>query len=527
MRRLRGGRAVMILALICACVTVSPLTIEAQKSKTNTQVKTASKSSAKPAAKSGKKTKQGGKKSTTSSKRSESSADLQRQAEDVQREIKKTKSEIQANDQSIRKGVSDLKRLEADIATTTKEVDAIAVQVKNLDGSIMTLEEQIALGESHLATLRANYLAAVKKSRIARKKSSELAFLFSADSFREGMRRMRYIKKFREWKDRQTAQIEQQLSTLSSQRARLSNAKSSKNTALRNQVAACSKLQTQHAEQDRIVADLRKNGQALRTHLAQKQREANALSSRVASLIAAEQAAAEQKRIAAQKAEQERLRKEAELAERKRREAEEAERKRQLAANSQKPSENVAKPSKPTQPSKPAKPAQSAKPAQPAKPATPAEPAPAAKPAATPNPTVGGKDFASMKGALPRPVSGAFRITSAFGRHPLPDLPDVMVENPGIDAEVSKGASAQCVFAGKVSGVYVVEGYSTVVIVNHGEYYTVYGNISSPRVSVGQSVGQGDALGVLAADPDNPSHSMIHFQVWRNRDKLNPSAWIR
>ncbi len=118
-------------------------------------------------------------------------------------------------------------------------------------------------------------------------------------------------------------------------------------------------------------------------------------------------------------------------------------------------------------------------------------------------------------------------MTSQFGRHSLPELPDVMYDNPGIDAETSAGASAQAVYGGRVSGVYVIPGFSTVVIVNHGNYYTVYGNIASPSVKVGDVVKQGQAIGKLAPSEDDPSHSSIHFEVWKNRDKFNPLDWIR
>ena len=132
-----------------------------------------------------------------------------------------------------------------------------------------------------------------------------------------------------------------------------------------------------------------------------------------------------------------------------------------------------------------------------------------------------------MKGSLPRPVAGSFKVTSRFGKHSLPDLPDVTYDNPGIDAEVSAGAAAQAVYGGKVSGVYMIPGYSTVVIVSHGGYYTVYGNIASASVKVGDVVKQGQSLGRLAHDEENPSHSLIHFEVWKNRDKMDPLGWIR
>lgn len=132
-----------------------------------------------------------------------------------------------------------------------------------------------------------------------------------------------------------------------------------------------------------------------------------------------------------------------------------------------------------------------------------------------------------MRGSLPRPVSGTFTVTSQFGKHALPDLPDVTYDNPGIDARVAAGASAQAVFGGTVSGVYMIPGFSTVVIVNHGDYYTVYGNLASASVKVGDRVKQGHALGNVATDPDNPGHSEIHFEVWKGKEKLNPQSWIR
>ena len=106
-------------------------------------------------------------------------------------------------------------------------------------------------------------------------------------------------------------------------------------------------------------------------------------------------------------------------------------------------------------------------------------------------------------------------------------MPNVTFDNPGIDAETSAGASALAVYAGKVSGIYVLPGYSTVVIISHGTYYTVYGNIASAAVKVGDNVKQGQSLGKLAPAEDDPAHCSIHFEVWKNREKQNPMAWIK
>lgn len=136
-------------------------------------------------------------------------------------------------------------------------------------------------------------------------------------------------------------------------------------------------------------------------------------------------------------------------------------------------------------------------------------------------------NFASLRGSLPKPVDGNWRITNPFGRHSMPEMPEIEYDNPGIDAEVTKGTTVKSVCGGKVSGVYKLAGYGTVVIVNHGDYYTVYGNLSSANVSVGTQVASGHALGTAGADPDDQRHGSVHFEVWKGREKQNPSSWLR
>ena len=482
----------------------------------------------------------------------ESSADVKRQQEATQREISETKKQIQLNDASIKKGVDELGRLQGDISDSKEKVKVAATEVAGLNNRISGLEKQVADEEAQLEKLRTEYLKAIKKMRAAGKNNSTLAFIFSSGTFNQAMRRMRYLKQFSEWKDRQSAEIAGKVEHLKNQRATLSKTLSAKDAALRQQQAAQTELEKQYSRQDAIVVELRANGQALNAHLSKKQAEANALRSRISSLIAAEEqqrrAREEQARRDAEAAEA-RKRQEAEARaareEQARRDAEAAEAARQAEAKAQ---ETAKKESKQTAPKKQEAAPQKSVPVQKVesskssgdyasarqrkprseKPAPVKTPSKASTPAkAQPAAAADAGSFEKMRGSLPRPVSGAFRITSPFGRHSLPELPDVVYDNPGIDAQTSAGASAQAVYGGKVSGVYVIPGFSTVVIVNHGNYYTVYGNIASPAVKVGDSVKQGQNLGKLAVDEDDSSHSAIHFEVWRNRDKLNPSEWIR
>lgn len=510
----------------------------------------------KSSGKSSSKKKSSGKRSSggkSSNKSSETSADVRRRQEDAQREVARTKEEIRRNEASIRKSLSELSKIDEDITVSRKEVGVLQGKVNGLQKQINGLERQIADNTLKLETLRSEYLKAVKRMRGSRKRNSTLAFVFSSKGLGQAERRMRYLKEFSRWRDNQTQEINKTVASLKEENTRLLRVKSDYDVMLGRQVKVQTRLESQQNMQNKIVADLKANGTALQSHLARKQAEVNDLRNRVASLIAAEERkAAEERRREEERqaaAEAKRRAEEERLA-RAEREKQEAADKEQAAAKdvasdnsgkSKKDSKRADADSKKKSGDKQvvsrshkksdkgesskagSKDYASARKRRPRGNAS-----SSSKSSDAAKSTAKSSDgFASMKGRLPRPVSGSFRITSPFGRHALPDLPDVMYDNPGIDAEVSAGATARAVYAGKISGVYMIPGFATVVIVNHGEYYTVYGNISTASVKVGDTVRQGDSVGRVAEDPDNPGMSSIHFEVWKNRDKLNPASWIQ
>jgi murein hydrolase activator len=69
-------------------------------------------------------------------------------------------------------------------------------------------------------------------------------------------------------------------------------------------------------------------------------------------------------------------------------------------------------------------------------------------------------------------------------------------------------------------GVQFIPGYQNMVIVQHGAYYTVYSNLESLSVSKGDEVAAGQAIGKLGSDD-------LHFEVWREKQRLNPAGWLR
>lgn len=523
----------IILLPVLLFALAMPLDMAAKKNTSKNKAKTTSVASSKKSSK-----KRTSSRSKKSSSKPETSAEMRRRQADTQREIARTKEEIRKNEADVKRGLNELGKLRDDISAGKKLVDQATAQVNALDSRIDSLGRQISSNEAQLVKLRQDYLKAVKKIRGKRNSNSTLAFIFSSKNFAQAMRRIRYIRQFSAWRQKQSDRIAAKVSELKSQKQKLDEARQMKDVALSRQVKAQNDLQTRFQRQDALVVELKANGRALQSHLAKKQAEANDLKNRISALIAAEQRKAEAERKA-REAEERRRAEEAKKAEEARLEAqakreaeakaasekaEKSDKKKDNKKNQDKKKEDKKRKEDKKKTDKKNSGYAEARKRRPRSAAS-GNSVPAVSASAATSSAAG--NFASMRGSLPRPVAGGFRVTSQFGRHALPELPDVMYDNPGIDAEVTLGASAQAVYGGKVSGVYVIPGYSTVVIVNHGSYYTVYGNISSPAVKVGDVVKQGQSLGRLAQAEEDSSHSSIHFEVWKNREKLNPLDWIR
>ena len=122
---------------------------------------------------------------------------------------------------------------------------------------------------------------------------------------------------------------------------------------------------------------------------------------------------------------------------------------------------------------------------------------------------------------------GSYSILRTFGVHQHSEHNRVQVNSSGVDFGVNGDSRAYAVFSGVVSRVFVIPGYGTAVILRHGNYLTVYANLSSVAVSTGSRVSTGQSIGSVGASPDGSSGRLLHFQLWHERTKLNPLAWIK
>lgn len=477
---------------------------------------------------------------TTQSKkgRPATSQEAKKRQQEAQKDIQLTEAQLKENEREVKRNLNELGKVEGEIAVNTKKIEELTSKINKLSNEISSLELGISENESELNKLREEYLKAVKKMRVARKNRSELAFIFSSKSFVEAARRMRYLREFSAWRIRQTDAIDAHIEDLKRRKKELAKAKDEQQSALVQQRKSREELKDQQKRQETLVAELKQNGAALESHLQRKRAEAKELGVIVSQLIAEETRKAEEARIAEEKRKAEEALRESE-----RRRAEEAQKTKEqdvMLAQSDTGKEvasekNKSKDKGKNENKKASGNKSGGKSGSAGKDVKSPEngKAPVEYAAARNRTPRSKKDveqvagFSDMRGKLPVPTTGKFEVTSHFGRQSFSELQGVEYENPGIDAETDSGASARAVYEGTVSGVYLLPGYDTVVIVNHEGYYTVYGNIASPAVKSGDAVNAGSLLGKLSQSDDNPSKCVIHFEVWKGREKQNPETWLR
>jgi len=132
-------------------------------------------------------------------------------------------------------------------------------------------------------------------------------------------------------------------------------------------------------------------------------------------------------------------------------------------------------------------------------------------------------DFADNKGKLPWPTENGI-IIATFGEHPHPLFPEVKIKKDGIVISTTVGTNARAIFNGIVSGIISVPGSDNkAIIIRHGEYLSVYLNISSVYVKVGETVKTKQNIGLIDT---NDSKTELELQIWYGKTIQNPEDWI-
>lgn len=406
---------------------------------------------------------------------------------------KKSRRQLENEKKRTMAKIEEAKRILAETKaqkqTTIGQVKAIKEQIQNQEEQISLMEEDLGLIDMEmqeivattadlqkkLAGLQKEYGAMLYAASKSSGKLTKLNFLFSSSSFNELAMRYKYLQQYTENRKAQVNQINKVAALLKERQESLSNKKLSKKQTIQNKLVQTKNLENLKVEQTQMIGELSKKEQDLRSQIEKTNQSVKRLDNLIASVVARE--------IARKNRERE-LRKDREA--------------KRLAAkrnNSTKSSKSGTK-------------------------------EPKEKEEIVTNyddeDIKLGESFASSKARLPWPVQRGF-ISERFGVKEHAVLKGVLVNNNGVDIQTSQGSAVRSVYSGEVMDISEIPGLNKVVAIQHGNYFTVYANLSQVFVSSGQKVSSKENIGTAA---QNNGVTEINFQIWHNTSRLNPEGWL-
>lgn len=132
-------------------------------------------------------------------------------------------------------------------------------------------------------------------------------------------------------------------------------------------------------------------------------------------------------------------------------------------------------------------------------------------------------EFSKNQGKLPWPADGP--VVGRFGKHYHPVYKNLQLPpNNGIDIALSKGSQVNTVFDGTVAQVFVMPGYNQCILIQHGNYFTLYCKLKTVSVKAGDKVRTGQEIGNI--DTIN-GQTQLHFEVWEGKTPQNPESWLK
>ena len=392
----------------------------------------------------------------------------------LQSEITSLQKEISTANQLLKKTTKDKEMTLNEVSILNKKIKQREKLIKAYNEQIAVLDEEINAGQSNIKTLNSNlnklqkeYAKMIVFANKNRNNYNLLGFVFASKDFNQAFRRLRYIREFtdaRKIKMNQIANTEREISNAveASQQAREEQA-----AMLKDEKAQQEELKKEKEELNSQVANLKKKEGSIQQDIKNKQQQAQKLQKAIDDIIAEE------------------IRKANEEAERKRREE---------AAKNKSQGKTTA-------------------------------PAPKEKGMAlTPAEKTLSTNFINNKGKLPWPVERGV-ISSSYGKHTSVVSDKVTVTNNGIDIATTEGAKARAVFEGEVASVTKLTGANTVVILRHGEYFTVYSNLENVTVKRGDKVNTKQNLGSVHTNKTE-NKTELHFELLKEQNRQDPAIWL-
>ncbi|MBK9336072.1 MAG: peptidoglycan DD-metalloendopeptidase family protein [Lewinellaceae bacterium] len=409
---------------------------------------------------------------------------LAQNKQDLEDKRKKLLRDIEVTDNMLKK------------TTRTKEATldrfvALQKQIERREKLIQNLTEEIAESEtaagrtaaviesltSDIQAMQADYGRFVRNAYRRKEMNNPLLYVLSADNLNQAFRRWLFLRKYDRYRKTQAEAIVSTQQMLSKKIAALEESRRKQEALLASLQGQRTALDVEKQDKEKLLTTLKKDEGRLREELKQKQTAHEALNQAIERVI------------------QEEIRKRVQ------------ETRRPAAATPASPP--------PTAGALPAAPAGSSAPAD----------EPVAESTADLKEDAFSLGFRQNRGRLPWPVENGF-ISRSFGRQKHPTLRNIEITNNGVDIRTAEAEVVRAVYEGKVAGVQFIPGHDHTVILQHGNYYTVYSNLSETTLEKGDRVGAKQALGRVSTNPITGT-SELHFELWHQKERLNPAGWIK
>lgn len=445
-------------------------------------------------------------------------ADLERRRQSILASIRESQAQLEETKKNKNATLSQLRALQAKLDARLRLISNINDEMEAINGSIQTSTQEVGHLRSNLEVLKMRYAQSIRYAYASRSASGMLAFLCSSADYNDALRRLKYLKRYRDYRQQQAEEIRNTQDRIVTKIGALNNEKSQKDQLLAAQEQQRKVLQQEAAETNHVVMELKSREKQLLTDIEKNRQAAKKVERAVAAIIQRE--IDEQRRRAQEEARR------ASIAAEARRRAAELQRSQNggggiTVTSGGAPTGGARNPSTTTSSSSGSSVTSNINTPRSGRVAS-----AAVDLSMTPEAQALSNSFAANRGKLPWPVERG-TITGHFGPHKHP-VANVIVDRNGIDIQTASGATARAVFDGTVTSVFPVPGSGVNVVIVHGGFFTVYGNLSNASVSKGQQVHTKQTIGTVGNNDEGlPT---LDFQIWKvagkSSAKLNPEQWI-
>ena len=398
-----------------------------------------------------------------------SSAQLKKDKQKIESEIANTQKLLKKTESNQKAAVQQAALLRQQIQNREKVITNLNSQIIQMEDEQEQNQQEISQLEKKLSYMKADYAQVVYNAYRNRRLMDKVTFILASDDFSQMFRRLRYYAIFSRNVREQSERIVKTTEELTKKNEELVVLRNDKLSTLSSKEQEIKNLEIDRRKKTQNAEQLKKESKKLNDELKKKQQQRKDIDAAIQRAVKEEIARAN------------------------------AEREKKAKASKGKSSGTSGSAT------------------------TSSSPKSSATISLTPEEQNLNTSFINNKGRLPWPVAKGAKV-SDFGSYPHPDVPSVQIENHGIDIMVEAGTPARAVFEGVVTGVMNIMG-TTVVMIRHGEYLTVYQNLSSATVKKGDKVSTKQTIGTVAKNSASNTYE-LHFEVWKNDRYVNPNEWL-